>query len=179
MRRILILLIIMVLISLFSCPAYAKDSQLLQQSGQAKVGHPAPWLSGWTLGNEIFNIKKPFKDPEINKQVLVFFASWCAPCKKGIEMLNKHKKHLKNNGIQIVLINFNEPLEKVKEYMKKTPSYFPVVLDPFGQSGETYLETSKGTFPIPKTFIIDREGIVKGIIGHEGKDYVSRILNCK
>jgi thiol-disulfide isomerase/thioredoxin len=166
------LLLFLVLISSVTSLSAATES--FPTSGQTVVGEDAPWLSGWTLSDEVFNTKKVFADESINRVALVFWASWCAPCKKGIIELNEHALELIDKGIKVVLVNSAEPEETVREFFYKKDRPFTVVLDPYSKNRETYMPS-----PLPKTILIGRDGKVEAIFGKEDTDYIQRIFDGK
>ena len=164
---------VLLIVVLFPCLLFAA-TESLQTSGQTVVGEDAPWLSGWTLVDEVFNTQKVFNDESINRVALVFWASWCAPCKKGIKELNKHSAEFNEHGIKVVLVNSAESEEAVREYCGENGQLFTVVLDPYSKNRETYMPS-----PLPKTVLIGRDGKVEAIFGKEDTDYVQRIINGK
>ena len=158
-------------------PAAALETtEALQRSGRAVVGEAAPFLSGWTASNKVFSTTKVFKDQSIRECVLVFWASWCPPCLNGMKMLSAAENRFADRGIQIVLVNYSETLEKVQEFLEKYPQPYPIVIDRWQKSSETYLADEKGAVALPRTVLIDRAGLVKAIFSTEGEDYVERIL---
>ena len=161
---------------LFPSLSFAKDSQLMQKSGEAVVGQPAPWLSGWTLDDQVFNLKKAFEDPAVTRVAFVFWATWCAPCKEGMKRLCSAKARLEAAGLSVVLINVEEQADAVKNYLRKTPLTFPVVLDPYGRAKTPYLDDGNGSLSLPRTVIVGRDGKVIRIIGSEGDDYIEQII---
>ena len=164
---------VLLIVVLFPCLLFAA-TESLQSSGEATVGEAAPWLSGWTLADEVFNTKKVFKDESINRVALVFWASRCAPCKKGIRDLNKHSAEFNNHGIKVVLVNSAESGETIREFFGEKGPLFTVVLDPYSKNRETYMPS-----PLPKTVLIGRDGNVEAIFGKEDTDYVQRIIDGK
>lgn len=164
---------VLLIVVLFPCLLFAA-TESLQSSGEAIVGEDAPWLSGWTLAEEVFNNQKVFKDESVNRVALVFWASWCAPCKKGIIELNNHCDELKELGIKVVLVNSAESEEAVRKFFGENGSPFTVVLDPYSKNRDTYMPS-----PLPKTVLIGRDGIVEAIFGKEDSDYVQRIIDGK
>ncbi|MCP4143902.1 MAG: redoxin domain-containing protein [bacterium] len=164
----------LILLLLFASITAFATTESLQSSGETAVGEAAPWLSGWTLADEVFNTQKVFKDESINRVALVFWASWCAPCKKGIKELNKHSAEFNEHGIKVVLVNSAESEEVVREYCGENGPLFTVVLDPYSKNRETYMPS-----PLPKTVLIGRDGKVEAIFGKEDTDYVQRIINGK
>jgi len=163
----------LILLMLFASSLFAATESDLT-SGQAVVGQDAPWISGWTLNDEVFNTAKAFNDSTVNRVALVFWASWCASCVKGMEELNKHALELTDKGIKVVLVNSAEPEETVREFFTDRDNPFTVVLDPYSKNRETYMPS-----PLPKTFLIGRDGKVEAIFGKEDTDYIQRIIDGK
>jgi len=164
---------VLLIVVLFASSLFAA-TESHQSSGEATVGEAAPWLSGWTLVDEVFNTQKVFKDESVNRVALVFWASWCAPCKKGVKELNKHCAELNELGIKVVLVNSAESEETVREFFGENGPLFTVVLDPYSTNRETYMPS-----PLPKTVLIGRDGKVEAIFGKEDTDYIQRIIDGK
>jgi peroxiredoxin len=154
----------------------AKHSEILNKSGKAEVGKPAPWFSGWTLNDKVFNLKKAFRDPATQRVALVFWATWCKPCKVGMAKLKKNKARLHKAGVRVMLMNFKEEKDAVSRFILKHPKNFPVMLDPYGRTEKSYLVSGKAKLCLPRTVIVGRNGKVLRIIGEEGNDYVEQII---
>lgn len=151
-------------------------TELLSKCGKAEVGKKAPWLSGWTLDNQVFNIRKPLASGENRRLVLVFWATWCAPCREGLKMLHESAGILQKSDIEVVLVNFGEPRETIEKFFKNEAPDFPVVLDPYQQSSQKYLERADGKARLPVTALISSDGIIEKLLGKEGDDYIEHIL---
>ena len=176
MRRVLVLGIVLALAA-GAAPALAasKTTVALSQSGKARAGEPAPWLAGWTLANETFNLSKAFKDPSVARVALVFFATWCAPCKAGILKLTAASKDLQAAGVRLVLVNFQDKTEDVRRYLEGNGLAAEVLLDPFGRTRDVFLDPSGDKVELPRTVLVGRDGKVQAIFGEEGDDYVDRV----
>lgn len=166
------------LLAVSVAPAFATTgkTEALPRSGQAIVGEQAPFLSGWTVENKIFNTAKVFKDESVEECALVFWATYCLPCLNGLKMLAAAEERFAERGIRIVLVNFSELPEKVQRFLTDNPQPYPVVLDRWQKNAKTYLADENGAVTLPRTVLIDRSGVVKAIFSTEGNDYVERIL---
>jgi len=162
---------------LFPGAARGASSELLEQSGQAETGRPAPWFSGWTLDQQVFNIDKPFKNPKIKRVALVFFTTKCLPCLKGMDFLKHNRDRLIQAGVYVALINYKESRDLLVGYFRKHPSPFTVVVDAYGQMETLYLNASNGTVELPRTVVIGPDRKVIKIIGIEREDYLSQLLD--
>ena len=148
----------------------------LASSGAAKVDAAAPWLAGWTLEDQVWNLRKAFADTSTDRVALVFFATWCAPCKQGVMQLTARAADLKAAGVSVVLVDYQEDAAKVRGFLGDKPA-FPVVLDRFGASEQSYLRTNGDQVRLPRTVLIGRDMKVQAIFGSEGGDYVDRLLS--
>jgi len=152
------------------------ETQVLLACGKAQIGEQAPWLSGWTLDDKVFNIRKPFESGETNRLVLVFWATWCKPCIKGLERLSESATALDEAGIVTVLVNVGERKEKILEFFGETEPLFLVVLDPYQVSCDSYLRRPNGRWALPFTALIGQDGAIESLLGAEGDDYIERIM---
>jgi thiol-disulfide isomerase/thioredoxin len=175
----MVLMFMVFLFQYFYCFSTCFSNELTEscgQSGTAIAGRKAPWFSGWTVDNKVFNIKKPFEDPDVKLLAVSFFATWCVPCKKGIDMLCSGAEKLKQAGIYVVLVDVGEEELIVKKYVDEYKISLPVVVDKFEKAKEIYLQKVGEKVSIPKTIIIDREGKIKAIFCREGDDYLERVI---
>ena len=150
-------------------------TESLAVSGAAVAGQAAPWLAGWTLEDQVWNLRKAFADTSTQTVALVFFATWCAPCKQGVAQLTARAVDLKAGGVAVVLVDFQEDAAKVRSFVGDKP-VFPVVLDRFGAAETTYLRSGDDQVRLPRTVLIGKDLKVLAIFGSEGADYVDRIL---
>lgn len=156
-------------------PAVIRATESLSRSGEASVSEAAPWLSGWTTDERVWNLKRAFADSLTTRVALVFFATWCPPCREGITRLTARASELRAAGVGVVLVDFKEDARKVERFVGASPA-FPVVLDRFGTTEKTYLRSGEEPVTLPRTVIVGRDGVVQAIFGTEGGDYVDRIL---
>ena len=91
-------------------------------------------------------------------QLLVVWATWCAACRKELPSLESLYRDLRPVGLRINSVNVDDAsaAKAVKSLVDSTGITFDVVLDPDGRVGRAY-----GVGPIPQTFLIDREGVIR------------------
>ena len=92
------------------------------------------------------------KDLKGKVVMLNFWATWCPPCRKEMPDLETLYKQFEPQGLVILGISDDDP-EKVREFVQKQGTTYPVLLDPGSKVNE--LLHIQG---IPKTFVYDREG---------------------
>ena len=117
----------------------------------AAVGSPAPDFELNNLTEEIFRLS----DLRGKIVVINFWATWCEPCKVEMpffeDLYSGSQKQL-----EILAVNFDEPPQKVQQFVEEYQLSFPVLLDPGGNVQSLYRVRG-----YPTTFILDEEGIVR------------------
>ena len=84
--------------------------------------------------------------------MLNFWATWCPPCRKEMPDLEALYKQFAPQGFIILGISDDDP-EKVRAFVQKQGTTYPVLLDP--GSKVNHLLKING---IPKTFVYNRDG---------------------
>lgn len=79
------------------------------------------------------------------KMVVVFWATWCGPCKVELNRLNNMmaKGEIKSN--QLIAINIQETKDEVNAFLEKNPLQFLIALDESGKISESYHVTGTPT----------------------------------
>lgn len=90
--------------------------------------------------------------------LLIFWATWCGPCKKEMPSMEALYQQLKHQDFILLGISVDyEKKETVKEFIEKNGFSFPILLDP---KLRVYYLYEIGV--IPTAILIDKQG---GIIG--------------
>jgi thiol-disulfide isomerase/thioredoxin len=96
------------------------------------------------------------------KVVLVdFWASWCAPCREEMPVLEALHKKYAAQGLVIVGINIDNNKKKMNSFLKGSPVSFRIVHDPKIEVAQRY---EPGT--MPSSYFIGRSGKLRYV--HEG-----------
>src|SRR5690348_1752154 len=89
-----------------------------------------------------------------SKVVLVnFWASWCDPCKREMPRLEQAYRQFRSRGVEFVGVDAQDFDSPAKHEVRKAGTSYPVVYDSAGKVLNRY-----GGLPLPKTFVIDRQG---------------------
>jgi peroxiredoxin len=87
--------------------------------------------------------------------VLNFWASWCAPCVEEAPSLNEFAQTLKNSGVVVLGVSVDRNQQFYQNFVKRFGVSYPTARDP-----EQNLSYRYGTYKIPESYIIDRNGKV-------------------
>lgn len=92
--------------------------------------------------------------------VVDFWATWCAPCKEELPVLQKLYKKYGSQGLVVVGVSVDKDAANLPEFLKKLAVTFPIVHD------ANHSVTGKYSPPrMPSSYIVDRKGIVKYVHG--------------
>jgi thiol-disulfide isomerase/thioredoxin len=106
-----------------------------------------------------------------------FWATWCAPCRREIPLLNELRADYADRGFEVigVAVDFRDD---VLEYMKTTPIDYPVLI---GEQDGLEVAQAFGmqTLGFPATVFTDREGRIVTIhVGELHADQAAVILGA-
>lgn len=102
-----------------------------------------PNLAGEAVELSDFVLEKP--------TLLVFWATWCPTCREEIPILNEWAEQFPD--LQIVGVNVQEPLERVKPFAEKEGIHYPILLDREAEVAHQY-----GLVGIPAVILIAKGG---------------------
>lgn len=95
------------------------------------------------------------------KVVLVdFWASWCAPCREEMPVLERLHNTYKDRGLVIVGVSQDRNVGNIRTFLRQTPVTFPIVHDAAHAVAGRY-----GPPRMPSSYIIDRRGVVRFVHG--------------
>jgi len=140
------------LFNVFSLQLLAQESDVDQRGYIVKVGDVAPDFE-MTL---IDGTNQKLSDLKGKTVVLQFTASWCSVCRKEAPHLEK-EVWLPNKEKDFVLIGVDrdEPLGKVKAFIEKLGTTYPVALDPGADIFGLFASKQSG---VTRNVVIDKEG---------------------
>jgi thiol-disulfide isomerase/thioredoxin len=85
-----------------------------------------------------------------------FWASWCAPCREEMPLLDATQKRLAAKGLQIVGIA-NDSASATKEFLAKTPVAYPILVDD-PEHGDLSELFGNARDVLPYTVLVGRDG---------------------
>jgi peroxiredoxin len=96
-----------------------------------------------------------------NVVLLNFWASWCAPCRKEMPLLNDLHNKYEALGFSVIGVNVEQESGLAKSFISSYPVDFPILLDNSNKASKLYDVSA-----MPTTVIIDRNGVVRHL--HKG-----------
>ncbi len=101
-----------------------------------------------------------------NQVVLVdFWASWCAPCRQEMPVLNSLYAKYKAQGFTVIGVNLDRERRNMRGFLQRTRVAFPVVHDAEHRVASRYRPPK-----MPSSYLIDKNGLVRYVhAGFRGK----------
>jgi peroxiredoxin len=128
------------------------------------IGHPAPNFSLAMLRPESGKSALSLSNFQGKPVVLNFWASWCAPCKEEMPLLEDAWKQVQAQGKDVVFlgIDFQDSTSDGKSFLQANSITYPIVLDADGSVAFKYGITS-----LPQTIFINQHGTVMSRVPRE------------
>ena len=163
---------------LLASPAAAGDdaaggaSVVADADGNAKVGAPLPKFAGWSPDGKMVSLSRVLRGdkegPNQKPVVVSFFATWCKPCEHGLPHIQAVSAR---EDVHTILVSYGEDGEKVSPFLQKLGVTQTVVTDPFLKVSERVGVTKS----LPRTYVLDKDGVVRTIFVQEGDDFEARL----
>ena len=118
-----------------------------------EVGDLAPGFTASTLDGETITLDELRGKPV----VLNFWATWCGACRYQMPFLQAAFEE-KGHDMEFIGINLRESSDKVRQVVEYEGVGYTIVLDGNGAIANSY-----NIRPIPVTFFIDEQGVIKYI----------------
>ena len=129
----------------------------------ALVGRPAPSTSGETLDGGQLDLA----DLRGDVVLVNVWASWCGPCRREFPLLQRAADELGPAGLRVVGIDTQDDPDDARAFLRRMRAEYadqsgvepgplpPSIVDPQGR-----LAVEWGTFGVPETFVVGRDGTV-------------------
>ena len=127
---------------------------LAASAGALSVGSKAPEIDLADLSGKVVKVS----DLK-GKVVLVdFWASWCAPCREELPVLEALHKKYAAQGLVVVGVNGDSERANMDKFLRRTKLSFRVVHDAARGVAARYAPTK-----MPSSYVIDRNGLVRHV----------------
>ena len=90
-----------------------------------------------------------------------FWASWCAPCRQEMPLLDELYNQYQPMGFTILGVNVEEDSTQARKMLKDIPVNFPVLFDNASDVSKLY-----NVVAMPSTVLVDRDGNIRYL--HQG-----------
>ncbi len=87
-----------------------------------------------------------------------FWATWCAPCRVSLPLLNRLRNDLSAQGLEVVGINVDEDPAAARRVVQEAGVAYPMLR---GTGDEIML--AYGVEAMPSAYLIDRSGKVRSV----------------
>ncbi len=121
------------------------------------VGNTAPDFTLKSRSGE--NIKLSEQRGDV--VMINFWASWCAPCRQEMPLLEELHDRYADLGFTLLGVNVEEDSSAALDLLKEIPVTFPVLFDSRNDVSKRY-----NVVAMPTTVILDRDGNVRYV--HKG-----------
>jgi len=133
-------------------------------SSEARV---APALPAERLSGEAVTLAQLRGRPAF----VVFWASWCGPCRQEAPALERFATTLGGRG-HMVGVNWEDQLPGARAFVRTYRWSFPTLRDAGGRAGEAY-----GVSGLPTTFVLDAQGHIHEVLrGPQSERTLGRAL---
>jgi len=103
-----------------------------------------------------------------------FWASWCAPCRQEMPLLEDMYKKYSDLGFVLLGVNVEEDSSKAIELLREVPVSFPILYDPTNEVTKLYKVVA-----MPSTVMVDRDGkmryLHRGYLPGYEAEYIKQI----
>ena len=166
MRRVLFLL---VAICFAACGTIGEEYPTHEESSVVGVGDVAPDFTVELLGGERVTLS------ELRGEVvlLVLFSHECPDCKMLMDDMQAARDYFDDLGVRILAIERDGSAEDVETYMASHGYDFDVAVDDNRAIYNLY-----ATMYVPRTYLIDSEGVIVHATIEYDASYVARILSA-
>ena len=98
--------------------------------------------------------------------IIDFWASWCAPCKEEMPVLERLYKKYKSRGLVVVGVSVDQEADNVRSFLKQLPVSFTIVHDADKKVADRFKPPR-----MPSSYVVDRKGIVRYVhAGYRSED---------
>ena len=92
--------------------------------------------------------------------ILDFWASWCAPCRASMPTLDGFATRYQNKGLVLVGVSLDRSASDATSYLKQS-NYHRLIALWESVSASQGVARTYGVSAIPRTFVIDRDGVIR------------------
>jgi thiol-disulfide isomerase/thioredoxin len=149
-----------------------ESSQVTSHDGLITVGQEIPSFAGWTLQSEPFS-RDNIAANEVT--IISLFATWCEPCVAGMPIIDRVASEHSAYGAVFVAVGQDKAI--VEPWIADLGIRQTVVPDPYGTISQRFLGGESLSVSLPRTYLVDKGGMVRTIFVSEGRDFENALLS--
>jgi thiol-disulfide isomerase/thioredoxin len=143
-----------VALALSSCAALSGSGSGGGSSGQ-NVGEPLPDI----VVRSFYGRRDiPLRGHKGKVLLIDIWASWCAPCKEELPLLDRLAGRLAGKGVEIIAISIDEEKAAAEDFLRGRKWKLTLAHDPTGQ-----VPSALAPPKMPTSYIVDGQGIVRHV----------------
>jgi thiol-disulfide isomerase/thioredoxin len=136
-------------------------------AAQPRVGAPAPAVTVRTLGGQEIDLTHL----EGKVAVVNLWATWCAPCRAEMPMLNAFYLQHRNSDLLVIGLSADRSRDKPEVGRAANSVAYPTAL-----LSEARVDKLDEPRVLPMTYVIDKKGVVRATFGGTGKPLTAQAL---
>lgn len=116
---------------------------------------------------------QPLSLKSLSGQVVLLdiWASWCAPCKEELPLLDEMAGRLGESGVKIVAVSIDDDPEAMKDFLRQKKDWrLQLAHDPLRKIPDA-LQPEK----MPTSYVLDRGGALRKIHGGFSRDDIGKL----
>ena len=149
-----------------------RDLSDTEESGLYTLDEEQPGALDVPVGNRVGQLAPEFTLAELNggevalsdfrKRVVVldFWATWCSPCRASMPGLEALRARYQDKGLVVVSVSLDRSGEDARRYLERN-GYEEFIGLWESLAAAKQVAGLYGVFGIPRTFVIDRDGIIR------------------
>ncbi len=118
------------------------------------LGGPAPNFQLRDLDGKLHELRE-YRGEVV---LLNFWATWCAPCRLEMPLLDRQSQEFADRGLVILAVNLQETAAQIEDFVNETGILLPILLDTDGAISEAYR-----IMGYPSSVIVDPSGLIQVI----------------
>lgn len=117
----------------------------------------------------------PVRIPESFRGKVVILHFWqvgCSSCKLEMPAMDVLYKQYRKRGLEVLAVNLGQKREVVRKFAAELGVSYPLLTDPEAKSAAAY-----GVADVPRTYVIDRNGVVRyRILGGAQPEMLKKLI---
>lgn len=151
-----------------SCSAINEELPSYADTSIITVGDSAPDFEATLLDGERLTLSE-LRTSEV---LLILFSHTCPDCKALLDDVKGAEERFDELGVRLLLVARDGNKEQVASYMQENAYTFDVIADP-----ERTIYNLYATMYVPRTYLIDAEGVVLHTTVEYNESHIAEILD--